>query len=384
VVKSLLISSADFPPQTGGISRIMAALASELGPDEACCLTGVPSAGRGADALGGVRVYRRPKAFAKGRAVQALGFGGAIAEIMLRERPQLVQLSTAHDGYMGLWLKRWFKLPFIVHAYGNEILEALRSPWPKHRLGLVKAARVLPCSRFTAELVKKAGGDPARIEIVHPACDVNRFRPVAPSRELRAELLGCAERTPVIVSVGRLVERKGCDMTIRALPKVIATFPNAVYLIVGDGPYRQELEALSVAVGVRDYVRFAGNQDEKLPDIYALSDVFAMPSRARLESCDVEGFGLVYLEANACGKPVIAGRSGGVPDAVTDGVTGLLVDPISPEEIARAISRILSSPDLAARLGDQGRERVLREFTWPIFAQHIRRICDEVVAARDT
>jgi phosphatidyl-myo-inositol dimannoside synthase len=380
-VKSLLISSAYFPPQTGGISRMMAQVASGLGPDEVCCLTAVALSSHGARPFSGVNVYRRPRAFAKRRAAQALGFSAAIAEIMLRERPQLVQLATAYEGYMGLALQRWLKLPFVIYAHGNEILDALASPWPKPRHSLAQASRVLANSRFTAALVEKAGADPARIEIVHPACDVNRFKPVTPSSELRAELVGSPERKPVVLSVGGLMERKGHGMVITALPRLIERFPSLVYLIAGDGPCRSKLERLVIETGVSANVIFAGNvSDERLPDVYSLCDVFVMPSRPRIESDDVEGFGIVYLEANACAKPVVAGRSGGVPDAVIDGVTGFLVDPLSAEDIGSAIFRLLSSPELATRLGSQGRDRVLREFTWPQFVGRVRQICDQVAA----
>jgi phosphatidylinositol alpha-1,6-mannosyltransferase len=394
-MKSLLISSADFPPQTGGIARTMASLASALGPDEVCCLTAVvpssqllvrhrsaPFAAR-VEHMAGVRIYRRPSAFAKQRALQAIGFGTAIAEIMLRERPQLVQVSTAYDGYLALWLDRWFQLPFVIYAHGNEIFDALTSPWPKPRLSLARAARVLANSRFTARLLERAAVEPARIEVIHAPCDVNRFRPVTASPELQAKLLGSADRKPVILSVGRLVERKGCDMVIQALPKVIEQFPKTVYLIAGEGPYRPHLEELIRARGLRNHVIFAGRvPDDELPSIYALSDLLVMPSRERLEAGDVEGFGVVYLEANACGKPVIGGRSGGTADAVVDGVTGFLVDPLSPEEIASTISRVLSSPQLAAQIGSQGRARVLAEFTWPRFVANIRRICIQVASER--
>jgi phosphatidyl-myo-inositol dimannoside synthase len=382
-MKSLLISSYDFPPQTGGISRIMGTLALALGPDEVCCLTAVSSTSLDDEGMAGVNVYRRPRAFAKSRAVQALSFGAAVAEIILRERPQLVQMATVYDGYVGLWLQRWLKLPFVIYAHGNEIFDALASSWPKPRLSLKRAARVLANSRFTARCVEKAGVDPARIEIINAPCDINRFRSVTPDRDLQVKLLGSAERKPVILSVGRLVERKGCDMVIEALPKVIEQFPRVVYLVVGEGPYRPQLEQRISARGLGDHVIFAGRvPDDELPYLYALSDVFVMPSRERLESGDVEGFGLVYLEANACAKPVIAGRSGGVPDAVIDGVTGFLVDPLSSEDIASAITRVLSFPELARRLGSQGRDRVLQEFTCPRFVDRVRQICRSVVDER--
>jgi phosphatidyl-myo-inositol dimannoside synthase len=383
VVKSLLISSIYFPPQTGGISRVMGTIASSLGPDEICCLTAVPATSPDKGDLAGVAIYRRPRAFAKGKAVQAAGFAAAVAEIMLRERPQVVQLATAYEGHMGLWLQRWLSLPFIIYAHGNEIFGALSSPWPKPRLSLIKAARVLANSRFTSALVEKTGANPAKIEIVRPGCDVNRFRPIVASSELRAELMGSSNRAPVILSVGGLMERKGHDMVIATLPKLIERFPKLVYLIVGDGPRRSNLEKLAFKTGVAASVIFAGKvSDERLPYVYSICDVFVMPSRHREEAGDVEGLGIVYLEANACGKPVVAGRSGGVPDAVIDGITGFLVDPSSPEDIASAISRLLSSPELAGRLGRQGREHVLAEFTWPQFVDRVRRICNEVATER--
>lgn len=379
-VKSLLISNVYFPPQTGGISSTMGALVSALGPAEVCCLTAARSSSPLREGLLNAKVYRRPSAFATGRLAQAVGFTAAMAEIMLRERPQVVQLATAYEGYMGLWLERWLKLPFLVYAHGNEIFDALKSPWPKPRLSLAKAARVLANSRFTAQLVEKAGARPSKVEIIYAPCDVARFRPVSPDSELRANLLGSSEQPPVILSVGSLRERKGHDMVLRALPRLLKRFANIRYLIVGEGSYRTDLETLVSELGVGRNVVFLGKvPDERLPYIYALSDVFVMPSRERPESGDVEGFGVAYLEANACAKPVVAGRSGGVPDAVIDGVTGFLVDPLSPEEIATAIERILSSPEIQTKLGNQGKERVQREFTWPRFVSRIQRICQAVV-----
>jgi phosphatidylinositol alpha-1,6-mannosyltransferase len=119
--------------------------------------------------------------------------------------------------------------------------------------------------------------------------------------------------------------------------------------------------------------------DEDLPDVYALSDVFVMPSRERLEEKDVEGFGLVFLEANACAKPVIGGRSGGIPDAIVDGITGLLVDPQDPADIADALARLLVDKDLAIRLGRQGRSRVVRDFNWTRVGDRVQGILETIV-----
>jgi phosphatidylinositol alpha-1,6-mannosyltransferase len=176
------------------------------------------------------------------------------------------------------------------------------------------------------------------------------------------------------------VARKGHDMVIRVLPRVLQKVPNVTFLIAGDGPYRGQLEQVAAAVGVQDRVIFANKiSDQDLPDVYALSDVFVMPSRAQLEKCDVEGFGLVFLEANACGKPVIGGRSGGIPDAIVDGETGLLVNPHDLEDIASALIRLLSDHELADRLGEQGRLRVVNKFNWMQVGDRVQSIMNAVV-----
>lgn len=165
-----------------------------------------------------------------------------------------------------------------------------------------------------------------------------------------------------------------------ALPKVCQTIPDLMYLIVGDGPQRRQLESLATDMGVRENVIFAGRVGaEDLPEIYALSDVFVMPSREQLETCDVEGFGLVFLEASACAKPVVGGRGGGIPDALVDGVTGLLVNPHDSEDIASTLTRLLTDSDLAMRLGQQGRLRVVKEFNWARVGDRVQGILESTL-----
>jgi len=378
--KSLLFSPIHFPPQIGGISKFMEAVAMELGPEEVCCLTGrtLPTGDRRHELS--VRIYRRPRACRGPRFVRSAMLGMALLEIILRERPQIVQLAAAHDGHIGLFLRWCLGIPFVVYAHGNEILAAQKAARPKMRLVLRSAARVIAVSQYTARLVEQVGVKATRIEVIHPGCEVEFFRPLQPSLALRKQLLGTTTNEKVIVTVGNLVARKGQDMVIRALPHVLRAFPNTRYLVVGDGPYRPELERLAAEVGVREQVVFTGRiPNELLPEVYALSDVFVMPSREQREASDVEGFGIVFLEASACGKPVVASRSGGIEDAIVEGVTGFLIDPLSPDEIAQALIRILSDADLAASLGKQGRERVVREFSWRRVADQIRRVLAEVV-----
>jgi len=378
-MKSLLISGAYYPPQVGGLSQFMSKLATTMGRERVCCLTGVSQNGRVSTREDGPRVYRFPTAFSKSRYVRAVGRGAAITQIMVQERPQVTMLGSIDEGQIALTLRNWLKLPFIVFAAGNEILDVIEEKWPKPMLALQTADRVVAISRYTASFVERAGVDPSRIEIVYPGYDTNRFRPLEDRLELRQKLLGERYRDQVILTVGNLVARKGHDTTIRSLPKLLQLVPDVTYLIVGDGPYRSQLETLATELGVRNRVIFAGRlADEDLAQLYALCDVFVMPSRAQLDEKDVEGFGIVFLEANACAKPVIGGRSGGVPEAIVDGVTGLLVDPNDSGELADAIARLLTDREFAHRLGQQGRERAVNEFSWRRAADSVQGILDSV------
>jgi len=288
-------------------------------------------------------------------------------------------LGSIDEGQIALTLRDWLKMPFIVFAAGNEILDVIEEKWPKPMLALQTADRVVAISRYTASFVERAGVDPSRIEIVYPGYDTNRFRPLEDRLELRQKLLGERYRDQVILTVGNLVARKGHDTTIRSLPRLLQRVPDVTYLVVGDGPYRSPLETLATGLGVRNRVIFAGRlADEDLAQLYALCDVFVMPSRAQLDEKDVEGFGIVFLEANACAKPVIGGRSGGVPEAIVDGVTGLLVDPNDSGELADAIARLLTDREFANRLGQQGRERAVNEFSWRRAADSVQGILDSV------
>jgi len=350
-----------------------------LGPRRVSCFTGVPETQAISPRLAPIRVYRRPGAFTGNMFTRALTLARSFSEIAVRDRPRVVQLSTCDEGYMGLQLQRWFKLPFVVYAHGNEILAAIDSDWDKPRLALKKAACVLANSRFTAGLLQTAGVAPEAIAIIPLGCDIDRFRPRIPNLQLRREVLGDRARGPVILTVGNLVERKGHDMVIRSLPAVCQRVPDATYLIAGTGPFKERLDELAAELGVRDRIIFAGKvPDDQLPDVYAMCDVFAMPSRARLAAHDVEGFGLVYLEAGACAKPVVAGRSGGIEDAVVDGFTGLIVDPSDARDIGQALIRLLTDSELRGRLGQQGRNRVEKERTWSILGARVQGILERV------
>jgi phosphatidylinositol alpha-1,6-mannosyltransferase len=188
--------------------------------------------------------------------------------------------------------------------------------------------------------------------------------------------LGLAGR-PVVVCVSRLVPRKGQDSLIRALPLIHRRIPDAALLIVSGGPDAPRLQRLAVQTGVADDVVFTGSVPwAELPRYYAAGDVFAMPCRTRRRGLDVEGLGIVYLEASATGLPVVAGDSGGAPDAVREGETGYVVNGRDVAQVAERIAALLSDPELASKLGAAGRAWVEDEWQWDDLAARMTALLD--------
>jgi phosphatidylinositol alpha-1,6-mannosyltransferase len=201
---------------------------------------------------------------------------------------------------------------------------------------------------------------------IAPGIDVEHFVP-ADSSELRAEL-GLSDKS-VIISVGRLVHRKGQDKLIAALPAIKVEVPNVHLVLVGVGPHQDYLEKLASKLNVSDCITFIGRINyAELPTYICLGDIFAMPSRSRFFGLEVEGLGIVYLEASACGLPVVGGKSGGAPDAVLIGETGLVVDGTKPAEIAGACIELLNNPELCALMGAAGRAWIIENWRWDIWA----------------
>ena len=223
-----------------------------------------------------------------------------------------------------------------------------------------QATKLFPVSRYTASLLRDLGATEDKILRVPNGTDPKRFKPLDVQELRRAHQL---EGKKVILSVGRLAPRKGFDTVIEAMPRIVEAMPEALYVMVGAGPDRERLEKLAHEHGVEDYILMVGKVAwDELPLWHNVADVFVTPSRNAPPS--VEGFGIVFLEANACGKPVIGARTGGIPDAIVDGQTGRLVEADAPDELAHTILEILGDPSLAQSLGEQGRRRVLESGTW--------------------
>ena len=227
---------------------------------------------------------------------------------------------------------------------------------------------------FTKSAISKAldlKSQNAMVKIA-PGIDVDHFHPVDSSK-LR-ETLGLSDKK-IIVSVGRLVHRKGQDHLITSMPQILNEVPNAHLVIVGQGPYRSELEKLVEKFKVSDSVTFIGRiQYEQLPAYICLGDIFAMPSRSRLMGLEVEGLGIVYLEASSCGLPVLAGNSGGAPDAVLNNKTGVVVDGTNDSEIAAAAIGLLNNPEKSQLMGEAGRKWIIQDWRWEIWSKEFEAL----------
>jgi phosphatidylinositol alpha-1,6-mannosyltransferase len=294
-------------------------------------------------------------------------------------RPTIVHCARLLPEGVPAWLSRSVGgSPYVCWAHGEEIVSVSSSRELMLLMRRVhkRAAALIANSRNTATMLERVGASRERIEVVHPGVDADRFRPDIPgAAELRARIVRDGEL--LALTVGRLQRRKGHDLVIRALAALDGRDPQIRYVIVGDGDQRSRLETMAADLGMAGRVLFVGAAPpEQLPAYYAAADVFVHPNR--IEGKDLEGFGIVLLEAAAAGLPVIAGDSGGVPEAVAQGETGLLVSGVSVEELQRALLSLASSPSMRRSLGAAGRARVKRDFSWERAAAQVAALHERV------
>ncbi len=359
----ILLLTWDYPPARGGIQTWMCELARGLPDADVTVLAPAMLGDRAFDVESGCRAQRIGGA-RTGLWTWQSRLGMAVLRRSVTWRPDLIvcgHLITAPAALLVHWLLR---VPYVVFAYGYEIRRRRR-----RRLAgtlLRRAAMVVACSAFTESAVL--------------ALDPQRFAPTPDGNGHGTDLAA-----GTILSVSRLNELyKGHDTVIRALPLVRAKCPNARFLIAGDGPLRDYLARIAQSVGMGEHVEFLGDvSDDALPDLYRSADVLVQLSRESSSEGGAEGFGIVCLEAAACGKAVVAGRSGGLVEAVSHGLTGILVDPVDLGAVAEAILSVLEDPALARRLGRAGRERVLARFTWRHMALQARRIFADAAGIRE-
>jgi phosphatidylinositol alpha-1,6-mannosyltransferase len=278
------------------------------------------------------------------------------------------------QGLIAMWLKKALGIPYIAYCHGEEITQTDdRRYQPRVRNAIYMASNaVIAANGFARANLIRIGVPQEKIFTILPGVDSQRFSPRPPRPELVRQF-GLQGKV-TILSVGRLVARKGHSMVLRALARIRHSVPSFHYLIVGEGPEKAAIISLASELGLDEHVTVAGKaQDERLAEIYNLSDLFVLANR-EVEG-DLEGFGMVFLEANAAGKAVLGGRTGGTSEAVVDGGTGMLVDPESIDEIAGALLLLLSNADLRQRLGSAGLQRARTEFSWPLRARLLRDVC---------
>jgi phosphatidylinositol alpha-1,6-mannosyltransferase len=375
-VPAVLLVTNDFPPRTGGIQSYLQALADRLPAGELAVYAPAWPGAAEWDSSRTYPVHRHPTslmlptAAVARRARDLLGehgadtvwFGAAAPLALLgprlRATPVRRVVASTHGHEVG-----WSMLP--------AARQALR------RIG-ADADAVTTISRHTRDRVAAALGPAAAPEVLTSGVDAAVFRPDPGARaELRRRYrLGDA---PVVACVSRLVTRKGQDALIQALPRIRRQARGARLLLVGGGPDEGRLRRLAAARRVTSAVVFTGPVPAtELPAHQAVADVFAMPCRTRRGGLDVEGLGIVALEAAACGLPVVVGDSGGAPETVRDGQTGHVVDGTDPFAVADAVAGLLADPDRAARMGAAGRQWMLRDWGWPERVTRLRALLTPV------
>jgi phosphatidyl-myo-inositol dimannoside synthase len=273
------------------------------------------------------------------------------------------------EGWVGVHLARLLRLPLVIYAHGEEITTWRRSPRRLKAMGFAyrRADRVIANSDFTRERLLELGVDAARITIIHPGVDLQRFHPGHEVMDLR-QGLGLDARQKLILSVGRLSRRKGFDQVIHALPALLDEGLDVHYAIIGIGEDHHYLQQLAAEQGVAGRVHLLGHVDPAdLPRWYCAADLLAMPNR-EIDG-DTEGFGMVFVEAAACGTPSLAGLAGGTGAAVLDGETGLRVEGADLAAVTRALVRLLGDEALRQRLAEAGRRRAEQELAWERVAE---------------
>src|SRR6266550_1811894 len=365
-MRHLLVTN-DFPPKVGGIQTYLWELWRRLPPETFAVLTTAHPDAPAFDAAQPFRVERVP---------------GTVLWPTPDLRRRIDRLAAQLDaGFVVLdpalplgAVGPQLACPYLVVAHGAEIPVAGRIPVVGAILARVLrgGAGAVAGGNYAAAELARAAGRPLDIATIPPGVDTQRFVPVPEQeRPVIRRNLGLPEDGPLVVNVGRLVPRKGADVLIEAVARLRPTHPDLTLAVAGAGRDRQRLERL--ATRRRAPVRFLGRvADDRLPALYACADVFAAPNRARWGGLEQEGFGIVFVEAAACGIPQVAGYSGGAPEAVVDGETGLLVErPGIPSEVASALERLIGDPLERHRLGQQSRRRAVDLFAYDVLAARL-------------
>ena len=388
-----LLLTYDFPPMGGGIARWMAEIALRYPAGELIVSTGSMEGSEAADRRYPNRVDRLAIPARRLKNLQGLvQWSRRVTTLVAEHQAGFIWCGNLRPAaYPAKWAHQRSGIPYGIIVYGGDLL-ALRINYRQSRIKRVAAQALLgtadvlvACSRWThdlaCEVLRELGlaERTGRVRVVPLGTDPEVFRPGLDPAPLIAGHALPAGRW--LLTVARLVPHKGMDTTIRALALLTPRYPDLRYAIVGQGPERAALGELARSEAVADRVHFLSDLgDDALPLAYALASVYVGASRQTAK--DVEGFGIALLEAQAAGIPVVAGQSGGIPDAVQDGVTGLLTDPEDPAGVAAAVAGLLDDPARARRFGAAGRGAVERFFNWSRVVDELRALSAEARSAR--
>ncbi len=365
----------DLGPRAGGIESFILGLLGELDGSQIVIYTSAQS-GDGQFDLSlekkfGVKVIRDKSRIL----LPTPRVNRAIADVMKKHGSEIIWYgATAPLGWMAGHLKRQGARRQVGLTHGHEVWWSKVWPFSWVMKRICRNLDVITfLGKFTHHAMEPILGDKVHAVRIAPGIAIDHFTPGVPSEAL-LQSLGLREKK-IIVSVGRLVHRKGQDRLIEALPQIIQEVPDVALLLVGEGPYKAHLEKLVTQLNLHDYVYFVGRvQYRELPDYLRLGAIFAMPSRSRFFGLEVEGLGIVYLEASSTGIPVLGGASGGAPDAVLDGVTGLVVDGDDVAAISAAAISLLLDPKRREQMAIAGREWAMSNWSWTMWGERFNAL----------
>lgn len=385
---NILVFSSSFPPVNGGIELFVYHICKQLsiGKHHVRVVTRIADGDTVFDQLQKFEIHR----CSYPPILSSLVTFGKIMSLCLRQKPNLLLFGHFGSTHLigGIFAKKLLNIPYVILIHGSDINAYMHGfTWIDRffsKIVLNNACRIIVNSAATKEIVSGNGYPSDKIDIVNPGADTKIFVPRNDNNKIKQELnIGDKK---ILLSVGRLVKRKGHAQVIKALPLVIKEIPDVIFVIIGKGPEEPYLKMLVHDMKLDEHVIFAGCVDEKIKlTYYQACDIFIMPSFEikKGDMNDYEGFGIVYVEAHACGKPVIAGKTGGIEDAVIDGVDGILVDPEDISEIARAAISLLMDIQYAKKLGHNGRMKVEKKFDWDIVGKRIESVLLKTVCVKN-
>ena len=388
--KSLLLLSEIYPPQSGGSGRWFNEVYPKISQFQTHCMVQEHSEQTTYDQDYPAQQILRCNLLMKDRAPLSISSAKRYAAIarLVRKNARKLRVNQIHaarplfEGLTTRLVNITLRLPRVCYVHGEDISVAATSR--ELRLATSYAlggkATIVANSSFTRSMLTDDWNiDSTRIHVVHPGVDTSFFAPSPRSTSTRAEL-EWNERT-VVLTVGRLQRRKGHDNFIRALPTIKQSIPNILYAIVGSGPMEPELKSLAEELGVTANVKFHGEiPDSDMLKCYQQCDLFSLPNRA--DGADVEGFGMVSLEAQSCGKPALVGDSGGTPETIAQGKTGFAIDCTKPDLIARKSIELLTAPNLLAQFGENARKRAVDNFDWAAIVRRSEQLFQDIEHTR--